>query len=275
MTNIGVNINTSKDPDERILKYIVNILEQYIKPVNITIFKDDLNNEEKRLIGLDAMIVLGGDGTILGAARILVKYDVPILGVNIGHLGFLTSVEMLEFEDAIKRLLNNQYSIEERVMLNCTKKDTNENFPALNDVVICKGTLSRIAEFTIFIDDCYYSKFDADGVIISTPTGSTAYSLSAGGPIVHPNLNVLSITPICPHKLEMRTIIVDCKSKVEILVSTKESKEEVYLTIDGQESRSIGELGEIQVSALNNKCKLIRLQNKCYFDILNKKILSR
>lgn len=275
MRNIGVNINTSKDPDNSILNFIINILKKHIEPNNIIIFEDDLKLQHNKLKGLEAMIVLGGDGTILGAARTLVQYDVPILGVNIGHLGFLASVEILEFEDAIMKFYNNQYSIEERTMLSCSIKGKEDKFLALNDMVICKGTLSRIAEFTIEIDHCRYSKFDADGVIISTPTGSTAYSLSAGGPIIYPNLDVIAITPICPHKLEMRTIIVDSKSNIKIIVNTKESKEEVYLTIDGQESKIIGAYGEIHIDSLNNRCKLIKLQDKSYFDILNQKIISK
>lgn len=220
MKNIGININKIKDNQGIILDSLINIINRIMIQTNIKIFNNTESLDEKFVKDLDFIISLGGDGTLLGTAREIAKYGIPILGVNIGNLGFLTEVESSEFEYAINRIKNKQYRIEERMMLNCSVKrgEKEKSFLCLNDTVLSKGTLARMVNYDIYIDNMFYSSFTADGVIVSTPTGSTAYSLSAGGPIIFPTLKLISITPICPHSLGMRTIVVDSKSKINIYI---------------------------------------------------------
>ncbi|GAA0743446.1 NAD(+)/NADH kinase [Clostridium oceanicum] len=275
MRNIGININTSKNVDEDTLNFIFNCIYKYNKDAKIKIFKDcqKLNDEDTRK--LDAIIVLGGDGTILGTARSVAKYDVPIFGINRGHLGFLAEVELCECEEAIKKLFSGKYTIEERIMLKSKFPDENykeENFLALNDIVVTKGNLSRIVKYSIYIDGIFYTNFVADGVIVSTPTGSTAYSLSSGGPILYPNLDVIEVTPICPHSLGIRPIILNGNSKVDIQIEKRH--DDPILTIDGQKCREIT-MERVSVSKSKFRCRLIKFQHDNYFKTLRKKITYR
>ncbi|SKA76757.1 NAD+ kinase [Clostridium sp. USBA 49] len=275
MKNIGININKIKDNQGIILDSLINIINRIMIQTNIKIFNNTESLDEKFVKDLDFIISLGGDGTLLGTAREIAKYGIPILGVNIGNLGFLTEVESSEFEYAINRIKNKQYRIEERMMLNCSVKrgEKEKSFLCLNDTVLSKGTLARMVNYDIYIDNMFYSSFTADGVIVSTPTGSTAYSLSAGGPIIFPTLKLISITPICPHSLGMRTIVVDSKSKINIYI--KKKHESVFLTVDGQQSLEINNNDIIEISMAPFQCKLIKLDKYNYFDILRKKITLR
>lgn len=274
MNSIGINVNTKKDPDGKILDYVTSILYQEFKGIKVKVFNDSMQIKGAVNEARDLMIVLGGDGTILSTSREIAQSGIPIFGVNFGHLGFLTEVEAIEFREGIREIFKGNYFIEERMMLNCSVNGVNSSQNiALNDVVIAKGTLSRIAKYDIEIDENYYTSFAADGIIISTPTGSTAYSLSAGGPIIYPNLNLVSITPICPHSIGIRTLILDGNSKISIKV--RDNNEEIYLTFDGQVSLKLKEANEIRISSSKFKCKLIKLNNYNYFDILRKKLLSQ
>lgn len=275
MRNIGINVNTDKDKEGKILDFILRNIKNKVKGAVVTVFKDtkDINKESTK--NLDFIISLGGDGTLLGTAREVCKFDTPILGVNIGNLGFLTEVESSKFPYAIEEIEENKYYIEERIMLECLVKNNEreKKFICLNDTVLSKGTLARMAKYNIYINDKFYSSFTADGVIISTPTGSTAYSLSAGGPIMFPDLNLMSITPICPHSLGVRTMVIDGNSKV--IVEIKRKYESVFLTVDGQESLELKEDDKINITMSKLKCRLIKLDEYDYFDILRRKITSR
>ncbi|QAT40064.1 NAD(+)/NADH kinase [Clostridium sp. JN-9] len=275
MKNIGINVNTSKEDYEDKLNYIMSNIYNIDNEVKIVVFKDTLGLDNIKDKKLDAMIVLGGDGTILSTARAISKFQVPILGINIGHLGFLAQVEISHCLPALQALLRNEYEIEERSLLQCTYEEDGikKLLPALNDIVLSKGTLARIVKYNIYIDNKFYTTFVADGVIISTPTGSTAYSLSAGGPIMYPTLSLFSITPICPHSVGMRTLIIDSKSTVKVQVVR--SYESVFLTLDGQEFMEMGHNNFITVSSYPYKCKLIRFNDYDYFDVLRKKITTR
>jgi NAD+ kinase len=275
MKNIGININTTKDKDGKIIKYIKDTIIEYMGETNIFIFKDSIGLENTKHKDLDIIIALGGDGTILRTSRNLNNASIPILGVNIGNLGFLSSVELLEFGNAIKSISEGNYYVEDRMMLNCTLpyRGGNEVYTALNEIVVSKGTLARIVKYEIYIDNKFYTAFTGDGLIISTPTGSTAYSLSAGGPIIYPNLDVIALTPICPLSLSMRTIVLDCKS--EISISIKGEHESIFLTLDGQRAIKLNNYEKMVVSVSNKKCRLVKLNDYNYFDILRKKIISR
>jgi NAD+ kinase len=273
MKNIGIHINTSKDTDGKILKCILDMIYNEIVNCTVKVFENSKELQYEAIKELDLLIVLGGDGTILGAARSLGENQVPILGVNIGNLGFLTTVESSRFKVAIEAVNKGKFFVEERLMLQCCifKDGVEIKYISLNDVVITKGTLSRIIEYEIFIDGKKYTEFVADGVIVATPTGSTAYSLSAGGPIIYPQLEVVSLSPICPHSLGMRALILDSKSKIEIkLISEWES---AFITVDGQESVELKENSRILITSYEFKCKLIRLEGYDYFDVLREKII--
>lgn len=275
MKKIGININTNKDKSGKILDYLIKTMYNEDKEVQISIFRDSEGLKGSGISELDAVIVLGGDGTILNTARLLCRYDIPILGINTGHLGFLTEVETNNICYAVKSLFSGEYIVENRIMLKCSLNTANQEkeYYALNDVVISKGILARILNYDIVIDDKTYMEFTADGVIVSTPTGSTAYSLSAGGPIIYPTLSLLSITPICPHSLGFRTLVIDKKSS--ICIEINKNCESVFLTLDGQESVELKNIPRVYVSASPFACRLVKLKNYNYFDILREKITLR
>lgn len=275
MKNIGININTNKDINGEILKSVSDIIYNEFKGCNLETFKDNSRITEDRISNLDMLIVLGGDGTILSTARRLKENQIPIFGVNIGNLGFLTAVDNSNFKEAASKLALGKYKVEDRTMLQCTiVRDGDETiYNSLNDIVISKGTLSRIIQYGIEIDGKFYTEFMADGVIVSTPTGSTAYSLSAGGPIIYPELDVISITPICPHSLGIRTTVLDSKNVISIRINDQQGK--VILTVDGQEATEVNSNDNISISTSPWKCKLIRLEDYNYFDVLREKIICK
>lgn len=273
MKNIGIHVNSSRD--KKLTKKVSGFITENIKKLNVKIF-DNLNDftfedAEKT----EMMIVLGGDGTILSTSRVISKYRIPILGINLGHLGFLTSAEISELVDCMNKFLSGKFYIEDRTMLECNVeyKDVVKSYYALNEVVISKKTLARILEYSLYIDDMFYTNITADGIIISTPTGSTAYSLSAGGPIVYPTMNLMSITPICPLSIGIRTMILPSSSNIS--VSLKQKHETAYLTLDGQNFLEIGDSHHIIIKEAPFKCKLVRIEGYDYFKVLRKKIISR
>ena len=275
MKKIGININTTKDKDGKTIKYVNDVISKYIDETNISIFKDSIGIENIKYKDLDIIIALGGDGTIIGTSRNLSNFNIPILGVNIGNLGFLSSVELVEFENAMKRFFEDDYYVEDRMMLSCTfpHRGDHKEYIALNDIVVSKGTLARVVKYEIHIDNKFYTDFTGDGLIISTPTGSTAYSLSAGGPIIYPNLDVIALTPICPLSLSMRTIVLDGKSTIS--VSIKNENESIFLTLDGQRAIKLNTYEQILVGVSDKKCRLVKFNDYDYFHILRKKIISR
>lgn len=272
MRNIGINVNTSKDIEGNILNKLIKILKSNCEDLNIKVFKDSIGLEDKSTSELDVVIVLGGDGTILKASKHLGKYNVPILGINIGHLGFLAEVESSFLDLAIKTLLKEEYEIEERKMIQCRVHNDGIPFIALNDIVIAKDVTGRIAKYKIDINDNYYTTFVSDGVIVSTPTGSTAYSLSAGGPIIYPTMDVISVTPICSHSLGIRSIVLEGNSVVNIKIDKKFGS--VHLVVDGQEVIDLKSIENVIIEPSPYKCKIIKLncfQND-YFTLLRKKL---
>lgn len=275
MKNIGINVNSSKDTDNITLNHVLKVLKKSFPDSEFHIFRDSVGLEKSKENNLDILVTLGGDGTILRAARKIYGFNTPILGVNIGHLGFLTSVDMDDFEMAVEKLKKKEYKVTERMMLKVIvpEKGKPNDFVALNDIVITKGTLSRMLTFDLYIDDNFYIKYKADGIIISTPTGSTAYSLSAGGPIIYPTLNLINLTPICPNSNGVKTMILDGYSKITIKINLNRDK--VFLSCDGQLELATNEYDEMIIQGEKEKCKLIEFDNYDYFKILRKKIIAR
>lgn len=273
MRKVGVNVNTTKDREGKILNEVINAVNWELKDPIIEIFKDSYELDSERADNLELIIVLGGDGTILRTARNMNNNKIPLLGINIGHLGFLTNAEISDLKKVLHEISEGNYFIEDRIMLECRIDEGEESYIALNDIVLSKGTLSRIVDFSIDINNSFYTNITADGIIIATPTGSTAYNISAGGPIIYPTLDVVAITPICPHTLAMRTIVIDSKSKIKVKLSCE--KECIFLTVDGQHAIELKGCEEINVTLSNKRCKLIKLNNYNYFDILRNKLVLK
>lgn len=275
MRNIAIALNPSKDKEGKILEKILLKLKSVFLDSNIMVLNSfDMGSIELKE-ELDLIIVLGGDGTILGVARdINEKYNYPILGVNIGNLGFLASIEIDNLDYALKKIKNNEFIIQDRILLEC-ESNIEGNFEvnkALNDIVIARGTLSRMMKFKVFIDDKLYYTFKGDGLIIATPTGSTAYSFSAGGPFVYPDMDVITITPICPHTKSMQPIVLNGKSKIEIKADSY--SEEIYLTFDGQKALKNIDKSIIRIKKSKENAKILLLDDYDYFKVLRKKILN-
>jgi NAD+ kinase len=218
------------------------------------------------------VVLLGGDGTLLSAARVLARSDIPVIGVNLGSLGFLTEVTVKELFAAMDAADKGKASIEERAMLDCRiERDgaTLVSYDALNEIVVGKNTLSRLNSFEVNVDGVFVSNYKADGLIISTPTGSTAYSLAAGGPILTPAVEAFVITPVSPHSLTHRPLVV--RDTVEIVIVVKAAKEGAFVSFDGQLGKSILEGDVIRCRKLAHKFKLLRFKST-FFDGLHSKL---
>ncbi len=230
--------------------------------------------KEALLSNVDILIALGGDGTLLSTARLISSSGIPILGVNLGGLGFLTEVNYSRIYKILEQVLDNKFSIENRMLINgyVLRKGKGKVFPfsALNDAVISTEAIARVLKLETSIDKQYVTTYIADGLIISTPTGSTAYSLSAGGPIVHPALKAMIITPICPHTLTNRPIIVSEKSSISVEPIFETNK--IALTIDGQIKFDLLHSDKLVVKKAPYVLKLISSSENDFFAILRKKL---
>ncbi len=218
-------------------------------------------------------IVLGGDGTLLAAARVLAQARVPILSVNLGSLGFLTEVALNQLYPTLEGWCQDCCEIEERSMLHAELRrggSVANTFHALNDVVLSKGAIARMAQFSITLDGKPVASYRADGVIVSTPTGSTAYSLAANGPILAPNMNATVITPVCPHLLTIRPLVVH--GDAEVVLKVEGVPGVTYLTIDGQEAVELQVGDEVLCRRSENSVRLIRLEKNGFFDVLRQKL---
>jgi NAD+ kinase len=221
----------------------------------------------------DLAVVLGGDGTLLAAARALGDHDIPVLAINLGGLGFLTSFPREELYAGLEHVFSGNYRISERVLLDVSLERAGAEVArhrALNDVVVNKAAMARILDLDLYFDGSYACSYKADGIIFSTPTGSTAYSLSAGGPIVHSQVGAFVVTPICPHALSNRPLVVPDRTKIELVVAS--GQEDAFLTVDGQVGVELRDADRVTVTKARNKLKLIRPSDKVYFEILRAKL---
>ncbi len=222
---------------------------------------------------VEMIIVLGGDGTLLSVARLVEGKDTLILGVNLGGLGFLTEITLDGVYTALEKIFQEDFIIDERMMLKSNILRQGERIAqstVLNDVVISKGSLARMINLEVYINYQFVTGLRADGLIVSTPTGSTAYSLSAGGPIVHPSLDAMIITPVCPHTLTNRPIVVPGDVGVEVILKSKD--EGAVATFDGQVGFSLREEDVVEIKASEQKIKLVGSPDRNYFGILREKL---
>ncbi len=280
MKKIGFIVNLTKEPALKIAVGVVDYLQKHnilvytnLEIPNVLPFFCYGDDHNKLCEPVDCILVLGGDGTLLNTARRVADKAIPILGINMGHLGFLTELEVDALYYGLNQLINGDYYIEQRMMLLANvyrKKKIVSTHHALNDLVITKNAFARLIELETYVNDQYLATYPADGLIISSPTGSTAYSLSAGGPIVAPDVEVIIVTPICPHTLHARPVVISPKNKVRVKIVSRSS--EVMLTIDGQDGFPLEEADEIVLEQSFYKTKLIRLGNKSFYEVLREKL---
>ncbi|GAC1669973.1 MAG: NAD(+)/NADH kinase [Candidatus Acidiferrum sp.] len=221
----------------------------------------------------EILLVLGGDGTLLAAAKEAAPRGIPILPINMGSLGFLTSFTVNDLYPALEEILAGRHSMSERVMLQVERVVAGKVLDqqrVLNEAVVNKGALARMIEIELLIDGAYVCKYRADGLIVATPTGSTAYSISAGGPIVHPGVGAFLITPICPHTLSDRPIVVQDTCAIELKLTA--AAESVFLTLDGQTGIAMQAEDHVRISRAPERLKLIQPPQKTYFEILRNKL---
>ena len=226
---------------------------------------------------IECVLVLGGDGTLLQAARELLQRHIPLLGINLGTLGFLTSAEKSELPKCLDSVLDDSCSIDERMMLEGVAYHGSEKIQmniALNDVIIARAGFSRLVELKIYVNGELLSIYNADGIIVSTPTGSTGYSLSAGGPIIFPQTDMIVITPICPHSLQARSLVVSGEDRIMIEIGRrrKTQKEEAMVTFDGRSAQELETGDRIEIYKAQETTQLIRLKGRSFYQVLQNKI---
>lgn len=282
---ITISINTGKEGAVEYAADIIDIFEQnkisvLVSWENKELFDsknvDYYTDIESAVKRCELCIAIGGDGTIMSLAKTAALYGRPVLGINFGRLGFMAGLEPVRCDDILK-LIKKEYRISKRMMLQITvKRSENEiyEYYAFNDAVISRGSLSRIIDLSVSLDDNKISHYRADGLLLSTPTGSTAYSLSAGGPVIDPKLNCILLTPICPHSLFSRSVLFADTSKL-IVRAENTDNDEIFLTVDGQDSLRISQSDEIIVKKADIYAELIMIKNKNFYEILSDKFNER
>lgn len=266
--------NDGKDIDHRITNEVRVLLERAGKICSLCkkdehkrIIKDSLPEE------VDCAIVIGGDGSLIEVARLLWKRKVPILGINMGTLGYLTEVEVNHIDEAVAQMLRGDYEFEERMMIQGIFEDGNCAV-SLNDIVVARRGALRVIHFRLYVNGELLNSYEADGVIISTPTGSTAYNLSAGGPIVEPTASLIVITPICSHALNTSSIVLssDDEIVIEIGMGRNGSEEEVYVAFDGTDTVALKTGDKVTVQKSDASTMIIKLSKVSFLETLRRKM---
>ncbi len=278
MKKICVISNSIKDPGLKEGRNVCSKIEKVSgkEPVQLLDVCDKTLDVEE---GTGAVIVLGGDGTLLSVAIRLRKLDIPMLGVNLGHVGYLAEVEAGEVEDAIRRIMNDEFVIEERMMLagyTCIGGVKSELDHALNDIVLSRHGDLQVASYRIFVNDVFLYEYSGDGIIISTPTGSTGYNLSAAGPIVEPSASLLVLTPICPHTLNTRSIVLSDEDtiRVELLPGRSAKEASAGTFFDGLPMGVLSAGDHIEVRKSKRVCRFIKLGSDGFLQVLRKKLVN-
>lgn len=221
---------------------------------------------------LDFVVVLGGDGTLLSTSRVVARAGIPVLGVNLGSLGFLTEVPLPELYEALDEVDQKRATVESRSLVHCELLRSGRSimkYSALNDVIVNKSALARLNTYDVFIDKAFVTTYKADGLIVSTPTGSTAYSMAAGGPILMPSVDAFVVTPVSPHSLTHRPLVVRDSVEIEIVVKTGE--EEAYLSVDGQVGMPVRDDDKVVCRKAEYKVQLLRIK-RAFFEVLRTKL---
>lgn len=268
MRKIGIVVNSNKPGATELLPKLRDWLVKRENSVSDTTSSalDELVRES------DLLISLGGDGTLLSISKHIKEKSVPVLGVNLGRLGFLTEIKQDEVFEELNSFFIGSSKIEERLMLSCTassaKTKKERRLIALNDIVISREGLSRMLRVEIFVSKEKLTSFAGDGVIVATPTGSTAYSLSAGGAVLHPQLETIIITPICPHASSLRPIVVAASEKITVRIQSSGGANKGLLTADGQENLEIDDSYTVEITRAVTPLRLVKSSKRSYFDSL-------
>lgn len=284
MQSFGIIVNGEKATGDKVAKQIVEKIESL--GGRCVLLKHEeahstdsyyYTNEKQVPDDIECAFVLGGDGTMIQAAIDLVHKDIPILGVNVGTLGFLTEVEENELDYVCERLYEDDYSVENRMMLyGYSLKDGKEvfNHHALNDFVVTKSGICRLITMKVYVNEELADEYRADGIIVCTPTGSTGYNLSAGGPVLSPYMQSMSITPICPHSLNNRSLVVSAEDTVRIEIGqSKEAQiDEACVTVDGNRTMTLISGESVIIRRSKEDTKLIKLTKTCFFERMRKKL---
>lgn len=262
--------NQNKDTDLKITNVIKNYIE---KRGGICTCKGDIPDNT------ECILVLGGDGTLLQVACETIDRNLPLIGVNLGRLGYLAEIDSSNIENALEKLMNNDYTVEERMMIEgkVYRNDSEiQNMYALNDIVVTRDGISQILSYHIYVNEQNLYHYYADGIIASTPTGSTGYSLSAGGPIVEPNANLMVITPICPHTIHSRSIILSDKDNIliEIGEGKKHKQQQARVSFDGDSITSLVTGDKVVIKKFDKKTKIVRLNQVSFLKTLHNKMSS-
>jgi NAD+ kinase len=272
LNKIGILYNVEHQSACNVAKELEKILIN--KGIPMVVMHKISDKREKPTADKDfgLAVIIGGDGTILGAARCFSPYNVPLLGINTGRLGFLSQLNILDMQKGIDKILSGDFYIESRLMIKCYVDDESKFYTALNDVVIKGSEISRTSKLFLYINGKHVCDYLADGLIISTPTGSTAYTLSAGGPVVVPELEAFVIVPICPHSLTTRPIVIPADTTIEVKIDMP--IESICVTNDGQETLEIGLNKNIFVKKSEYKASLIHFETEDngFYSILRKKL---
>jgi NAD+ kinase len=272
------NYQSLTKPLRAITDFLISKDQRVILPTSVAQLAGKISSavkflaDEKIPEAVDAMFSIGGDGTFLGASRLMAKTDKPVLGIHTGGLGFLADVSLENFEERINDFLNGNYKIEERSVLSAHLifPQKMESFFAFNDFVIDKGNVPNMIKVRTYVDNHYFNTYRSDGLIISTPTGSTAYSLSAGGPIIAPDLNVIVIAPICPHSLSARPVVLADNQTIKI--DCGEINSDVSLIVDGQIRIPLQQAEKIEIRRADFTLKVIRFKGDNFFQTLRTKM---
>ena len=273
MERFYIVTNDGKDKDRKITRHICDILKRAGKTCLLA-----QKDEKKNIIPdtvpreLDCAIVIGGDGSLIEVAR-LVKSEIPMLGINMGTLGYLTEVEISDLDEAIGKILDGNYQIESRMMLEGSFEKADSDI-ALNDIVVSRKGDLRVIHFNIYVDGAFLNSYEADGMIVSTPTGSTAYNLSAGGPIVEPTASMIVLTPICSHALNTSSIVLPAEDEIVIEIGEGRNgrEEEVFVTFDGADVVELRTGDKVTITKSQHETKLMKLSKVSFLEILRRKM---
>lgn len=264
-------------PHQEVISYLEKTID-ILRDLKVEVILEEIAAEllgikseiprEKMAENSDIIVLIGGDGTFLSVAKEAAEADIPVAGFNLGTLGFLTELKKEELEESLGAILQNRMKISQRKLLQL--HFGGEKNIALNDVVVSKGNIARVVKLLLEIDDHYVAEIKADGLIVSTPTGSTAYSLAAGGPIINPDVNGIVVTPICPHSLTFRPFVIPDSAKVKVKLISENS--EVFITIDGQKVIPMASGDCFETTIYSKRLKMVVSENINYFRLLNEKL---
>lgn len=282
MKTVGLVVNQNKAGAIECAKHLIELLESneidvLVEPfIGKRVQRNDLSAPLREFHErAECVFALGGDGTLLGVAREFSVSDIPLLGINLGNLGFLSEAESDHIPAVIDKLNRGDYYLEKRMMIQAELIQNGSPkavYHALNDVCVAKGAFSRIIECAVYVGDRYVSTFNGDGMIVSSPTGSTAYSLSAGGPIVAPSINAILLTPIAPHSLTVRPMVLAAEQEIRVSVSA--THEDIGLTVDGQLGIRLRTGDQIVLKKSPYTTSLIKWKERSFFDVVRKKLMG-